>query len=172
MGSVVDRYADRLAELRWTLGNGTIKENATTTAVEVRATSYGLLMAYLDLANYSSEETSWIRGARERCATTFTGSKVASASARTPGEQLVQSSIEGVLNRTCGVIVQLFEEAISLGLPVSTEAPKVANELERRAGVNVERWRAEVEGLMDWLGWPQWVRCDTVCGWDVSRRSI
>ncbi|KAI5481781.1 chitin deacetylase, carbohydrate esterase family 4 protein [Pseudohyphozyma bogoriensis] len=168
--TIVERFSGRLGELRWLVeANSTVTGNATARATSVRQLTYALLMPFLDMSNFSSTETAWLAPTLPRCSRSFInslGEKGAGVEGKkTRGEELVIVSIEGVMERLCGTLVNVFGESLLLGLPL-TEDEKPTMEMENNSKVILRTWEKDIVGLMDWLGWGVWLRCDRVCEWN------
>ncbi|KII89777.1 hypothetical protein PLICRDRAFT_174614 [Plicaturopsis crispa FD-325 SS-3] len=180
--SVLQRYGDRLAELRYVLNSTAMPNCAVDTAVRARSVMYPLVMPYLDLATYpdsGSNKTDWLDLGKFRCRSAFTSGIRRRSDVLTHSEVLILNSIEGVLERICATLVPSFGEVLELNLPAGpSKSYHVASHLpagcshdaraEKDALRAIERWRADIGSLMDWLGWTTWIRCERSCAWDVS----
>ncbi|KAI0917529.1 hypothetical protein AcV7_004860 [Taiwanofungus camphoratus] len=77
---------------------------------------------------------------------------------KTPQEELLQSSIETVMERLCIDYGTMFAESMDTDPKATKDALKTM----------LENWHARVIALVEWLDWTEWLRCDEVC----SRDSI
>ncbi|KIM81237.1 hypothetical protein PILCRDRAFT_505623 [Piloderma croceum F 1598] len=179
---VVDRNGDRLSELRHTLSRNATSSsgsiNITQVVGEVRLVAFALVMPYIDhvsiLSPNSSSEArlSSLGKATEHCTKAFTGHFNALAVGGvklTKQEQRLRDAVEGVLRRVCRFGTNTLGEALDLLDKLEDRGDSGGeggpDEVEGRK--MLERWREEVEGLMDWLGWAGvWQRCPRACDWD------
>lgn len=151
--AVVERFGDRLSEIRWTLSESC--ENSTTKAFTARSLTYALLMPYLDLRKYSSTSMLWINSSVALCTNSFTSSTSSRhlSQSFTYSEQLIRGSIIGVLGRICQTVADVFGESILLDLPFEGEV------------IDIE-W---TNGVALWRRWRKQRRRDGVSSWRNSR---
>jgi hypothetical protein len=181
---VVDRNGDRLSEMRHILSRNATSPsgsfNVTQVVGEVRLIAFALVMPYIDhvsiLSPNSSSETrlSSLGRATEHCTKAFTGHLDALAMGgvkMTKQEKRLRDAVEGVLKRVCRFGMNTLGEALDLldKLEDHGDSDGEGGPDEAEGWKMLKRWRGEVEGLMDWLGWAGvWRLCPRVCDWDVS----
>jgi len=172
----VDRNGDRLSEMRHILSrNATSFFNITQVVGEVRLVAFALVMPYIDhvsiLSPNSSSEArlSSLGSAMEHCSKAFTGHLDRLVVKLTRQERRLRVAVEGVLRRVCGFGTNTLGEALDLLDKFEDHADSGGESgLDKAEGRKMlERWRDEVERLMDWLGWAGvWRRCPRACDWD------
>jgi hypothetical protein len=182
---VVDRNGDRLSEMRHILrrnatsSSGSI--NITQVVGEIRLIAFALVMPYIDhisilSPNSSSEARLFSLGrATEHCTKAFTGHLDGLVVKLTKQERRLRDAIEGVLKRVCRFGTNTLGEALDLLDKLEDHGDSDGEgKLDEAVGRKMlERWREEVEELMDWLGWAGvWQRCPRACNWDVSVLSV
>ena len=151
---IQDRYAQRLELMDDLLQRG---GDVVEVAIRVREQILTLLTPYISFGAYDDD----VRGGRSRaglvahhCSTTLT-KWIASRldTSMTPSERLIKASIEEVQREICRVISEIWIDAFAI---------EEESDLRKLSGL-VGEWKAEVRKLMDWLGWPMWVRCSPRC---------
>jgi hypothetical protein len=75
----------------------------------------------------------------------------------TPQEKVIKGAVEEVLSQICSAMGDIWVDAFD------SEKTGV-KELERF----LRKWQSDMTGLMDWLGWSVWLKCNPVCGPEVS----
>ncbi|KII87871.1 hypothetical protein PLICRDRAFT_699365 [Plicaturopsis crispa FD-325 SS-3] len=156
--AVVDRYGDRLAEMRHVLEEGaTPGANATALVSRVRLIAFALAMPYVDAPTVLVDTARTVESlakANYKCTYAFTGHF--GGLQLTPQERGLKHAVEGVLDRLCGFATGVLGNALDI---LSAGDAVDAN-------TAISRWRSDLEVLMAWLGWAMWERCDPSCAWD------
>ncbi|KAG8713716.1 hypothetical protein FRC08_012907 [Ceratobasidium sp. 394] len=173
--AVVDRYAERLEDLRYLLRR--TDPNPAELAATTRHKVLIMLAPYMVLPQANSGRT------RESSAPhdLFQQSTLSAKSARsepdddwferiygacagyatagvrhkgdlTTQEQRLLASVNRVQSAICSSLTHIWSTAFD-----SEDKPVFAGRM-------VAAWLAEVEELMDWLDWHMWVKCDPPCG--------
>ena len=161
---VVDRYGGRLELLQHILQNPESKRNVTEQIAEARSQVLIMLTPYMLTSAIPPNPTgpvdrSWIDPVVEHCAITHTA--WAFKTFLTPQEKVIKEAVEEVLSRICSVMGDIWVDAFD------SEQTGI-KELERF----LRKWRSDVTGLMDWLGWSMWIKCNPACGPEVCSRFI
>ena len=157
---IVDRYGRRLELLRHILQNPESNRNATEQVAEARSQVLIMLTPYMLVSAIPPDPTgpvdrSWVDPIVKHCASTHTA--WAPEALLTPQERVIKGAVEEVLFRICSVLGDIWVDAFG-----SEEAD--VEELEEF----LVRWESDISGLMDWLDWSIWLRCDPGCGPEVS----
>jgi hypothetical protein len=158
--AVTDRYADRLFLLNSTLAITKVQEtNATTVAVATRRHLMVMLTPYLvygALPDGSSggQNASWVEPITFHCRSSLTARISHASLARS--ERLIKGAIEGVLERICSSLTGMWVDAFAVGSVSELQAAEL-----------VDKWRAEIKGLMVWLDWTMWHVCRPECSDEV-----
>ena len=157
---IVDRYGKRLELLQCILQNPGLKRNVTEQVAEVRSQTLIMLTPYLLVSAIPPNPTgpvdpSWVDPVVEHCASTHTA--WSPETLLTPQEKLIKAAVEEVLFRICGVLGEIWMDAFD----------------SEKSGVEVlesflRKWQLDITQLMDWLDWSIWLRCNPVCGPEVS----
>jgi hypothetical protein len=173
--TIIDRYADRLRALQLALNpieasdpSKRLPQNSTAIALAVRKHLMIMLMPYLLYGAVPSvpsstlssniqntRNTSWVEPIRHYCATTLTS--YISFESLTRSERMIKVATDGVLNRICSTITDMWVDAF----PVTSEAISPLRALE--LSELVKGWRDQLDGLMKWLDWPMWDICRPAC---------
>lgn len=157
---IVDRYGKRLELLRHVLQNPESKRNVTEQVAESRSQVLIMLTPYMLTSAIPPNPTgpvnrSWIEPVVKHCASTYTAWPPEAL--LTPQEKLIKGAIEDVLSQICSVLGDIWVDAFD------SEKADV-NDLERF----LLKWQSDVTDLMDWLDWAIWLKCNPVCGPEVS----
>ena len=157
---IVDRYGRRLELLRHILQNPESNRNATEQVAEARSQVLIMLTPYMLVSAIPPDPTgpvdrSWVDPIVKHCASTHTA--WAPEALLTPQERVIKGAVEEVLFRICSVLGDIWVDAFG-----SEEAD--VEELEEF----LVQWESDISGLMDWLDWSIWLRCDPGCGPEVS----
>lgn len=168
---VIDRYAERLEELRHTLRRTDIPPIQIVAAarhkVLIMLTPYMILPHAKNSARNPSApneqavleqngpDHDWIPRIYEICSNYATAG-IIHRDNLTKQEKMLADSIDGVQGEICLTLTTIWSTAFD-----SESKPVFAKRF-------VSEWRAEVEDLMAWLDWHVWVKCDPPCGPGVS----
>ena len=157
---IVDRYGGHLELLRHILRNPESKRNVTEQVAEARSQVLIMLTPYMLVSAIPPNPTgpvdrSWIDPIVKHCASTHTA--WAPVNSLTPQEKMIKGAVEEVLSEICGVLGDIWVDAFD------SEETDV-EELEQFLG----KWESDITGLMDWLEWSVWLKCDPGCGPEVS----
>ncbi|KAL8280157.1 hypothetical protein RQP46_007487 [Phenoliferia psychrophenolica] len=128
--------------------------------MRVRRIVYGALMPFLELGSYDHENLEWVDQSVRRCKGAFTFA--AKDRPLVGSERLLQDSIEGVLERICSSLADIFKDIVRLDLPLCASSL----DAHRKTQDAVGRWQQNIGNLLGWLGWTSWNRCDEVCSSD------
>lgn len=148
---VQERFADRLPYLRHLLHEPAA--NRTEQVYLVRKQLVVSLLPYMQRPGVGERE--WFAQTARSCAGRFTAHLPAEKF--TKQERVLRDAIDEVLHEICRVLTMAWTEAFD----VEEKSLDVAVAL-------LEKWRGEVDGLIEWLDWPVWLKCAPACGVDVS----
>jgi hypothetical protein len=159
---IVDRYGKRLELLRYILENPKPKRDVTERVAEARSQVLIMLTPYMLTSAIPPNPTgpvdrSWIDPVVKHCASTHTA--WAPEALLTPQEKVIKGAVEEVLSQICSVLGDIWVDAFD-----SEKAG--TKELEQF----LEKWQSDIIGLVDWLEWSIWLKCDPPCGPEVSSR--
>ncbi|KAG8950869.1 hypothetical protein FRC04_007101 [Tulasnella sp. 424] len=150
--SVVERHAERLEFLSDWLGDDS--KNGTYIIKHARRAVLTMLSPYLTVTSIPSDHktnTIWLNPTIHSCSTAFTAHLPVNQF--TPQEHRLKDAVEIVtreIGRTIGLIwIDAFD------------SEDVQDEQEQRRLLT--KWKGHVDGLMDWLGWTEWVKCKPAC---------
>jgi len=172
--NVIDRNAQRLEYLKYILDGKESKVfNATEVASRARRQVLTMLAPYLlrtslppstpsSSINKSQpngsprwENTTWVAEAIHHCGGRFTSH--IPFNSLTPQEVRLRHATQEVVYEICRMLGVIWVDAF-----VVEEL-----EVEEVEGL-VVKWRNEIKGLMSWLDWSEWIRCEPACALDVS----
>lgn len=149
-----ERFADRLPYLRYLLHQR--PANRTEQVFLVRKQLIVSLLPYMQAPGVGEPE--WFADTARRCAARFTAHLPAERF--TKQERVLRSAVDEVLHEICRVLTVAWSEAFD----VEEKSLDVAVAL-------LEKWRGEVDQLVEWLDWPVWLQCEPACRVDVSTSS-
>jgi len=157
---IVDRYGGHLELLQHILRNQESRRNVTEQVTEARSQVLAMLTPYMLTSAIPPNPTgpvdpSWIDPVVKHCASTHTA--WAPETLLTPQEKVIKGAVEEVLSQICSVLGDIWVDAFD------SEKADV-KELERFLG----KWQSDIPELMDWLGWSIWLKCNPLCGPEVS----
>ncbi|KIO17398.1 hypothetical protein M407DRAFT_228415 [Tulasnella calospora MUT 4182] len=150
--SLVDRHAGRLEFLSDWLGDGT--NNSTYSIKHARRAVLTMLAPYLSVTSIPLDHktnTTWLDPAIHYCSTTFTAHLPVHQF--TLQEHRIGGAVEAVMREICWTVGNIWIDAF--------DAEGLQDETERRC--LLIKWKANVDRLMDWLGWTEWVKCKPAC---------
>ncbi|KAJ7902722.1 hypothetical protein B0H14DRAFT_1145388 [Mycena olivaceomarginata] len=142
--SIRDRYATRLEVLQSVLTEDTPVQSAFI-LLQTLLAPYRLHSA---VARSNGSDTAWATPVFRLCATAdtlFAESESVQATL-TPSEHLLLTAARETNREICRTLVVMWAEGV---VSLSSESRW--------------RWRAEVDRLMDWLGWAAWNNCRPAC---------
>lgn len=173
---VLDRYAERLEDLRYTLKRSDLDSITIVAAARqkilIMLTPYMVLPqiqrsnSYTKLTNSESQQlvfdpsssasqggpdTDWSTRIYSACAGYATAG-ILHRGKLTRQEERLARSLDVVQGAICSSIVSIWATAFD-----SEDKPVLSKHM-------VAEWRAEIEELMDWLDWHMWIKCDPPCG--------
>ncbi|CAE6481521.1 unnamed protein product [Rhizoctonia solani] len=170
---IVDRYGGRLEDLRYLLGRSDL--NPEEIVANARQKILAMLTPFIELpqskpasaqtntenrlglstdsdsASQNGPDDDWLMRIYDACAKHPTV-EFARRRTLTPQETRLANSIDVVQVAICSSLTDVWAEAFGSG-----DKPLLARDM-------MVRWKVEVEGLMDWLDWHVWVKCDPPCG--------
>lgn len=154
-----DRYGQRIEYLQHILNEPLWNSAANITATTVRARAHLLMMIspYLvrEAVPGNSTTSTWVEPMYHHFATTLTSRLPTSL--YTYQEKVLHQAVQGTLNEICRTLSLLWVSAVGIEAKSQEEMSSA-----------LDSWRGTVTNLMQWLDWPDWVRCDPDCGKDVS----
>ncbi|KAG8688599.1 hypothetical protein FRC11_005154, partial [Ceratobasidium sp. 423] len=169
---IMDRYGSRLEYLQVLLNPGRISANATAVVQNVRTQLMIMLMPDLtpdtipgnatattssSVAQYSqarrreSQIDEWVKPILDHCSSYLVSHLPQDQFTRE--ERTLYAGVSGTLHEICRVLSLLWSEAYD---PLPATQPMDL----------VDRWRVQVDQLMQWLDWPMWNRCRPECSLD------
>ncbi|KAI0060148.1 hypothetical protein BV25DRAFT_986335 [Artomyces pyxidatus] len=147
---VVERYAERLATLRYLLDPSGFSDAAEQAAI-VRTQLLTMLVPYITAeAVPENFNASWASSVAGRCARTATSRLPAGL--LTLQERRIQRSVQGTLHEICRRLTLMWVDAFDIEAADETHARNI-----------LEVWQVQVSELMEWLGWSVWSRCNPAC---------
>ncbi|KAI0270729.1 hypothetical protein BC834DRAFT_529914 [Gloeopeniophorella convolvens] len=144
-----ERYAGRLEHLRAVLTPGAGFPDAQAQAAAARAQLLVMLAPHLTTADVPGTDGAWAARVVQRCAA---AGVPRAAAAFTPQEARLARALGGTLREVCRRLVRVWRAAFDVEGAGAARAREV-----------VSFGRAEVDALMAWLDWPEWVRCAPGC---------
>ncbi|CAE7107766.1 unnamed protein product [Rhizoctonia solani] len=164
---IMDRYSSRLEYLQMLLSLDRISANATAVVQDVRTqlmltltpdltpdtvpSSSSAVAQYSQIRRHEAQTNEWVKPILDHCSSYLVSHLPQDKFTRE--ERTLYASISGTLREICRVLSLLWSEAYD---PLPTTQPiRLAN-----------RWRIQVDELMQWLDWPMWNKCTPECGLD------
>lgn len=154
---VVERHAGRLEFLSDWLGDET--KNGTYIIEHARRAVLAMLSPYLTVTSIPSDHktnTTWLNPSIHYCSTAFTAHLPVNQF--TPQEHRLKAAVEVVTREICRTIGLVWIDAFDM--------EDLQDEGEQRHVLT--KWKGHVDGLMEWLGWTEWVQCKPACDQYVS----
>ncbi|VDC05595.1 unnamed protein product [Peniophora sp. CBMAI 1063] len=155
---VVERYAQRLELLSYTLSSSSSYPSVRARASKARAQVLTMLAPYFTTADSPRADDDvaskgWLAPVVQRCSTTHTAG--IPASLLTPQERLIRDAVADVTREICRRLGRMFHAAFDVEDPALSE--------EEVRGV-VGFMQEEVDALMGWLDWTSvWLGCRPAC---------
>jgi len=175
---VFDRYAERLELLRYILDGTSVthEEGVETILKSAQRQMKSMLTPYILHSLYPSPDDllynrQWAAPVFEQCATTHVRYMERSSilSARfTDSERLLLRAVKGVSKEICRVLVGVWAEGVDLGLVDDSEVAVGNLRDDEMLEKVLTSWKTRIAGLMNWLDWSYWVRCEPACEYNVS----
>jgi hypothetical protein len=147
-----DRYATRLEVLQSILLEDATAERAFV-LVQTALAPYRLHGAVPPLAG---SDTTWAAPVFRLCASAHTLFVQSIQPKLTASERLLLAAAQETSREICRTLVSMWAE----GVLALRDSATLSNSL-------APKWRADVDRLMDWLGWDVWVKCRPACAFDV-----
>ncbi|KAF7290560.1 J domain-containing protein [Mycena indigotica] len=139
-----DRHTKRLQVLQRTLHQE--REDSAERAFRI---ILNMITPYILDSATPRKDRNWASHVYELCSTTHTAF-AASQTSLTPSERLMLKAAQETTREICRTLVGIWaEETASL------------------ASSNISKWRYEVDRLVAWLDWDDWVTCEPACEPDV-----
>lgn len=159
--NVKNRYKDRLDTLNRTLAviSDPIPASVNTTRVFQRIVEQlgVMLESHISLVKPPSPSAindatySWAYPVFKRCSTVLTLGLPSTHMTRE--ERVLQEAVQGTVSEICRVLVKSW---------VATSVILVDE-----SAASLQTIKTDVRDLVDWLGWPEWMRCNPACDDDV-----
>ncbi|KZT65016.1 hypothetical protein DAEQUDRAFT_731866 [Daedalea quercina L-15889] len=146
---IQERFGDRLPYLRYLLHQPLANVSEQVSAV--RKQLIVSLSPYMQRPGVGEPE--WFAQTAQNCATRFTAHLPVDKF--TKQERVLRNAVDEVLHEICRVLTMAWTEAFG----VEAQSLDIA-------GALMEKWRAEVDTLIEWLDWPVWLKCYPACGVD------
>lgn len=147
-----DRYATRLEVLQSILFEDATAERAFV-LVQTALAPYRLHGAVPPLAG---SDTTWAAPVFRLCASAHTLFVQSIQPKLTASERLLLAAAQETSREICRTLVSMWAEGVLALRDSATLSSSLA-----------PKWRADVDQLMDWLGWDVWVKCRPACAFDV-----
>lgn len=148
---IQDRFSDRLPFVRYLAHKS--YSNVTEQAVAVRREVLISLLPYMSRDRVGTPQ--WYAHMANACATRYTSHLPVSRF--TKQEHVLYNATREVLHEICRVYTDVWRDAFDV------EEQSVAVAAQR-----LEKWRGDLNALVQWLDWPVWMGCNPACGVDVS----
>lgn len=155
MHAIVERYEDRIELLNHLLRHPGPR-NTTEQASQVRTQVLIMLTPYVLVDAVTSSDSGsrdWVAPIAQQCASTFTAWAPPTL---TREETVINYSIDEVLHEICRVMSEIWLDAFD-----------VENSGIEETKVFMHKWKRDVAGLMAWLGWSGWDKCDPACAFEA-----
>ena len=170
---IVDRYARHLEFVRYLLSApavdpGDVLAIANNTQIQLRImlTPY-LLLSVASTSPPDESDLAWSAPVFRLCTTTHMYSMDSEPAVMTDSEKLILQAIRGTTREICRVVTKMWANGVQAGLDLllnTKEHPDVATVTHLR-----NAWVEELNHLMSWLDWGEWVKCDPACAPEVRR---
>ncbi|KAG6380159.1 hypothetical protein JVT61DRAFT_8248 [Boletus reticuloceps] len=170
---IVDRYAQRLDSVQYLLSAPTANPddvldlaNKTQTELRVMLTPYLLLSA---APTHPPDETEldWATPVFRLCATTHTYSMDSELPFMTASEKLVLQAVRGTTREICRVVTKMWVAGVHAGIDPLLNTNDHFDVIKVAHLRNA--WLEDLNHLMTWLDWSEWVKCNPACDREVHR---
>lgn len=162
--SIIQTYDQPLTELAFVLRRDDI--SMIEQVLQVRDSTYGMLMPYIDFSNWNITDSTWVNRGIEHCTKAFTSAHDYADSELTDSIQLIINAIEGTLARLCTTVHQIFAQSFHM-VSSSTVDLDGRVDLDKSSSRMVKskllEWTKLSDDLINWLGWSTWGHCDPIC---------
>ncbi|KAJ7805843.1 hypothetical protein B0H13DRAFT_2387461 [Mycena leptocephala] len=148
-----DRYATRLDVLQSILLEDVTPARAFV-LVQTALAPYRLHGAVPPL---TGSDTTWAAPVFQLCASAHTLFVQSIQPKLTASERLLLAAAQETSREICRTLVNMWAE----GVLALRDSATLSNSL-------TPKWKADVDQLMDWLGWDLWVKCRPACAFDES----
>ncbi|KAG9314907.1 hypothetical protein JVU11DRAFT_4015 [Chiua virens] len=163
---LVDRFSDRLELMHRLLTSAIepadIVDFTNKTQIQLRT----MLAPYLLLPAAPNDPTDeaaldWTVPVYKLCATCHTSFTESELDGMTDSEALVLKAIRGTNQEICRVVTKMWAAGVYAGIDAKQNTKKRLDvtELARLRST----WAQDLNGLMGWLDWSVWVKCDPGC---------
>ncbi|QRV81965.1 hypothetical protein RhiJN_09980 [Ceratobasidium sp. AG-Ba] len=169
---IMDRYGSRLEYLLYLLDSDRILQNSTAVIQDVRSQLMLMLVTDITTGNIpplitptasafparssqirrrETQNYTWVEPIAAHCASFLVSHLPKDTMTRE--ERTLYAAVSGTQAEICRVLSLLWAEAYD-------PSPLIPAEVMARD------WRQRVDGLMNWLDWPMWNRCNPECDLD------
>ncbi|KDN36720.1 hypothetical protein RSAG8_10649, partial [Rhizoctonia solani AG-8 WAC10335] len=169
---IMDRYSSRLEYLQLLLKPDRISANATAVVQEVRTqlmimlmphitpdtapsgttpTASNVVAQYSQVRRHEAQTDEWVKPILDHCSSYLISHLPLDKFIRE--ERTLHTGVSGTLHEICRALSLMWSEAYD---PLPTTQPIDL----------VDRWRAQVAELIQWLDWPMWNKCTPECELD------
>ncbi|KAJ7905004.1 hypothetical protein B0H13DRAFT_1620397 [Mycena leptocephala] len=148
-----DRYATRLEVLQ-----GILLEDATAERAFVLVrTALAPYRVHAAVPPLTGSDTTWAAPVFQLCASAHTLFVQSIRPKLTASERLLLAAAQATSREICRTLVRMWAEGVLALRDPATLSSSLT-----------PKWRADVDRLMDWLGWDVWVKCRPACAFDES----
>ena len=168
---IVDRFAGRL-ELARHLLNSSPKNlddildlvNKTQTQLRIMLTPY-IVFSATPTDPSDKADLEWTIPIYKLCATTHTYTMESELDSMTDSEKLLLQAVRGTSREICRVVTKMWAAGVYAGIDPSVNTKESLNIAEVTQVWS--QWAEDLNRLMAWLDWSEWVKCDPDCGPEV-----
>ncbi|KAG6330331.1 hypothetical protein ID866_8758 [Astraeus odoratus] len=175
--TVVDRYSERLELIRrllnstedWDSQNVIDCANKTQTQLRAILTPY-ILSTVMPPRSYETfskrnrtQVSDWAKPVFALCTRTHTDMPIYGVP-MTDSEWLLLNAVQETTQEICRVITNMWTSGVLAGVDSflsSTAGSEASVDIIRTL---TKTWRIDLSGLMQWLDWNTWVKCNPACG--------
>ncbi|KAJ7916546.1 hypothetical protein B0H13DRAFT_1609262 [Mycena leptocephala] len=148
-----DRYATRLEVLQSIL----LEDATPDRAFVLVQTALAPYRVHAAVPPPTGSDTAWAAPVFRLCASAHTMFIQSIQPKLTASERLLLAAAQATSREICRTLVSMWAE----GVLVLRDSATLSN-----SNSLTPKWRADVERLIDWLGWAVWVKCRPVCAFD------